>query len=61
MVTLAGRIGKGVSKKRLRLGLTCEAVLGLSGFALQEPRLGRVVWFNLAGLSLKSGITYARH
>ncbi len=59
IVTLADRIGKGVCKTRLRLGLTCEAVLGLSGFALQEPRLGQVVWMNLAGLSLKSGIAYA--
>ena len=60
IVTLADRIGKGVSKKRLRLGLSCQAVLGLSEFALQEPRLGQVVWMNLAGLSLKSGISYAR-
>lgn len=61
IVTLADRIGKGVCKTRLRLGLTCEAVLGLSGFALQKPRLDQVDWINLAGLSLKSGITHARH
>ncbi len=61
MVTLVSRIGKGVCKKRLRLALPCEAVLGLSGFALQEPRLDQVVWMNLAGLSLKSGIACALH